>query len=206
MHIMDGILSMPVIVTGTAGACAGIGIGLAGMKHQDIPKTAILASAFFVASMIKLPVGVTSVHLVLGGLLGIMLGWGAFPAIFAGLLLQMMMLGFGGWSTLGVNTFTIASPGVLCYLLLGGFLRKNPISRSAVTGFIAGFFSTFLSSVLVALCLVLTHIKYAANAGLEILWHLPAALLEGIICAFLLTFFARVKPELLEQNKAKNEL
>ena len=59
---------------------------------SDIPKVSVVTSAIFVASLIHVPVGPTSVHLVLSGLAGITLGWSAFPAIFVALILQAFTL------------------------------------------------------------------------------------------------------------------
>ncbi|MDY0241405.1 MAG: energy-coupling factor ABC transporter permease, partial [Rhodospirillaceae bacterium] len=77
----DGILSAPVLIAGGAVALAGIAWALRRLDADDIPRTALVTAAFFVAALIHFPVGPTSVHLILNGLTGIMLGWTAFPAI-----------------------------------------------------------------------------------------------------------------------------
>ena len=41
--------------------------------------------------------------LVLNGLMGLMLGWAALPAVFTALLLQAVFFGHGGYTTLGVR-------------------------------------------------------------------------------------------------------
>ena len=38
----------------------------------------LLGAAFFVASLIHVPIGFSSAHLILNGLLGVVLGWAAF--------------------------------------------------------------------------------------------------------------------------------
>ncbi|MBT8490440.1 MAG: energy-coupling factor ABC transporter permease, partial [Deltaproteobacteria bacterium] len=85
MHISEGVLNMPVLVTGFACAAAGVAIGVKKMDADNIPKIAVLSAAFFVASLIHVPMGFVSVHLVLNGLVGILLGWTAFPAIMVAL-------------------------------------------------------------------------------------------------------------------------
>ncbi|NJO54348.1 MAG: cobalt transporter CbiM, partial [Bacteroidales bacterium] len=117
MHIVDGALSVPVIVTGTALAVAGIGIGLRQMPTDRIPAAGVLSATFFVASLIHVPIGPSSVHLILNGLAGLVLGWAAFPALFVGLLLQAVFFGFGGLTVLGVNTLNIALPAVIVFYL-----------------------------------------------------------------------------------------
>ncbi|MCF8037428.1 MAG: energy-coupling factor ABC transporter permease, partial [Desulfobacteraceae bacterium] len=67
MHISEGILSLPVLAAGVGFAAAGTGIGLKKLDPDRIPKTGILAAAFFVASLIHVPIGPSSVHLILNG-------------------------------------------------------------------------------------------------------------------------------------------
>ena len=75
----------------------------------------ILFLAFFVGSFVHVPIGLSSAHLILNGLLGAILGWAAFPAILTALLLQAVLFQFGGITVLGVNTFNVAGPAVLCF-------------------------------------------------------------------------------------------
>ncbi len=90
----------------------------------------MLAAAFFVASLIHVPIGPSNVHLILNGIVGLLLGWAAFPAILIALVLQAMLFQYGGISTLGVNTIIMALPAVTCGLLLG---------RAAADAFRLGF-------------------------------------------------------------------
>ena len=95
MHIVDGALSVPVLVSGGALAVGGIWMGLRHLTIEKIPTAGVLSASFFVAALIHVPLGPSSVHLVLNGLAGIVLGWVAFPALFVGLLLQAVFFGFG---------------------------------------------------------------------------------------------------------------
>ena len=96
MHIADGVLSGPVLAATGGLAVAGIAIGLSKMDYEKVPRVGILAAAFFTASLIHVPIGPSSAHLVLNGLIGFLLGWAAFPAVGIALLLQAIMFGFGG--------------------------------------------------------------------------------------------------------------
>ena len=49
MHISEGILSGPVLLSGAALAAAGTAMGLKKLDYDHIAKTGILAAAFFVA-------------------------------------------------------------------------------------------------------------------------------------------------------------
>ena len=82
MHIVDGALSDSVVIGGAVLAVAGIAYGLRRMDLDRIPQTGILSATFFIASLIHVPVGPSSLHLILNGLIGLALGWTAFPALF----------------------------------------------------------------------------------------------------------------------------
>ena len=92
VHISDGVLSPQVwvsgyVVTGTLTTY----ILARKTELSEIPKLSVVTAALFVASLIHIPVGPTSVHLVLSGLAGITLGLAAFPAIFVALILQAFL-------------------------------------------------------------------------------------------------------------------
>jgi len=80
MHISEGVLSAPVLVTGAVLTATAVGYSLKKMEHKEVPKVAILSSVFFVASLIHVPLGPSSVHLILNGIIGVLLGWSAFSA------------------------------------------------------------------------------------------------------------------------------
>ena len=74
MHISEGVLSPAVLGAGAVLAAAGIVIGLRKLDYDRLMTVAILAAAFFVGSLIHVPIGPSSVHLILNGLLGMLLG------------------------------------------------------------------------------------------------------------------------------------
>ena len=196
MHISEGVLSGQVLAAGAALAFVGTSIGLKKLDYEHIPQAAILSSAFFVASLIHVPVGPSSVHLILNGIVGLLLGWGAFPAIMTALLLQGMLFQFGGISTLGVNTVIMAGPAVICYYLFGSLIHKK--QKTAIcAAFACGFLSVFLSGILVALSLIFTEEGFWEVAWAVVLAHIPVMIIEGIITGFCISFLKKVQPELL---------
>jgi len=198
MHISEGVLAMPLLVAGVAAAVAGVTAGVKKMDSESVPKVAVLSSAFFVASLVHVPVGPASVHLVLNGLVGLLLGWSAFPAIFVALSLQALLFQYGGWTTIGINTVNMALPAILsCYLFHGAVRRAEP-KRSAVAGFGAGFLSVALSGLLVALTLAASEKAFLAPAKVIFLAHLPIMVIEGIMTSVCILFLRKVKPEMLE--------
>lgn len=198
MHISEGVLSAPVLIAGAVLSAGGVGIGLRKMSYDKIPHVAVLSSAFFVASLIHVPIGPSSVHLVLNGLVGILLGWMAFPSILVALSLQALLFQFGGFTVLGVNTLTMATPAVIAYLLFSPLVKKNSIPVVSAGGFLAGITGIFLGTLLIALALVSTGESFRNVATVIIIAHIPVMIIEGIVTAFCVIFLKRVKPEILE--------
>lgn len=112
VHISD-VLAPAWVVGGFALAALLVLLGGWGMREEEIPQTALLASAFFVAAQIHVRVGPSSVHLLLNGLVGVILGRRAALAIFAGLFLQYALFFHGSLSALGVNTCVMTIPALV---------------------------------------------------------------------------------------------
>lgn len=197
-HIPDGILSAPVLVVGAVIAVAGLGFGLRRLDDKAIPRAAILSAAFFAGSLIAVPVGPSSVHLLLSGLMGLMLGPAAFPAVVVALLLQSLLFGFGGLTTLGVNAVNMAVPGVLFAALLGPAIRltKSPSLRAGLAA-LCGALAVFGTGLMAALSLALSSSDYTPVASILVATYLPLAIGEAFITATVVSFLARVQPEAL---------
>jgi cobalt/nickel transport system permease protein len=168
------------------------------LKCDEIPRVAVLSSAFFVASLIHVPVGPASAHLLATGLCGMILGWAAFPALLVGLLLQAILFSYGGLTTLGVNTVTMALPAVLCSLLLGPLLRKS-VSRRRIffVGFFAGVLGVAFAAVVAGLWLLTAGEAYLGVIGVILAAHLPIMVVEGLVTGSVLSFVVSVRPALL---------
>jgi len=197
MHISEGVLSAPVLVTGAAIAVTGISVGLKKMDYEKIPEAAVLSAAFFVASLIHVPLGPSSVHLVLNGINGLLLGWLCFPSILVALALQAILFQFGGITVLGVNTLIMALPGLIVYYLFGSLIKGKNRLLSLASAFAGGCFSVLLSGILVAGALLSTGESFILAAKLILLAHLPVMIIEGIITLFCVAFLKKVKPEIL---------
>lgn len=196
MHISEGVLSPAVLGIGAAVAVAGLAIGLRQMREDKIMETGILSAAFFVGSLVHVPVGFGSAHLLLCGLLGVMLGWAAFPAIFAALLLQSVLFQFGGLTTLGVNTATMGSAAI-CSFYLFEFSRKIWPNHLKFAAFLGGFSGVAIAALLTSFALAFTNEGFLAAAGALLLAHVPVMIAEGLITAITVGFIARVRPKML---------
>ncbi|HMP74893.1 MAG TPA: cobalt transporter CbiM [Kiritimatiellia bacterium] len=203
MHLSEGILSGPVLAGGAIFAALGVAKGLRAMEDDDIPRTAILTTAFFVASLIHVPIGPASIHLILSGLCGLLLGWRTFPALLVALFLQAILFGFGGLTVLGVNTFILATPAVALGLIGRTWLQASAIDprRAAICGALVGSISILFSGLLAAGALALSARSFIGAAGFLLAAHAPLMVVEGILTAGIATFLARVRPELFTGNR-----
>jgi cobalt/nickel transport system permease protein len=197
MHISEGVLSGPVLISGAVLAAAGTAIGLKKIDYDHIARVGILAAAFFVASLVHVPLfGPVSIHLIMNGLVGLLLGWAAFPAILVALLLQAVFFQFGGITTLGVNTIIMALPAVIGFYLFTPLLQKGQRAL-LVAGFGCGFCAVLMSGLLVALALLFTEENFLNIAKLVVTAHLPVMIIEGIVTAFCVAFLKKVQPAML---------
>ena len=196
-HIPDGVLSLPVLIGGGVIAVGAVALGLKKIGDEDIPRTAILASGFFALSLFALPVGPSSIHLLLGGLMGIVLGTAIFPAVCVALLLQAVMFGFGGLTTLGVNIVNIALPGAVIGAIVAPMVQRATPARAAVIAGVASALCVGLTGLMVAACLALSSADFMLSARVMIATYLPLMLVEGFVGGFCISFVKRVKPELL---------
>jgi len=197
MHISEGVLSPPVLLTGGILTTVGLVLGLKNLKIEKIPEIAVLSSTFFVASLIHVPIGPSSAHLILNGLVGLILGWAAFPAFFLGLLLQAILFQFGGLTTLGVNTFNVAFPSVLLGYLFKKFIQKNKFIYTFIGSFLTGFFSIIFTAILTGLALYFTEKSFVPVIIALLTAHFPIAIIEGFITAFVVLYLLKVKPEVV---------
>lgn len=198
MHISEGVLSAPVLIAGAAMAVSGTAIGYRKLNYERIPQVAVLSAAFFIATLVHVPIGPSNVHLILNGLMGLLLGWVAFPAILVGLLLQAVLFQYGGLTSLGVNTVVMALPAVACFYMFRAGVRNKNTAICLFSAFLCGFISVLLGSVLVAFALVFTGEAFLAAAKVIVIAHVPIMIIEGIISAACIRFLKKVKPEILE--------
>lgn len=197
MHIADGVLPFSSVAAGWLGTVVVTSLTLRKVPAEELPRAAVMTAGFFVASLIHIPLGPTSVHLILNGLVGIVLGWAAFPAILVGLVLQALLFQHGGLLTLGPNALMLGLPALAAYQIFS--LRRVLKCRhpEAVAGFLAGAGSVLLSGIILALWLYSAGSEFWTIARLALVAHLPLMVLEGLVAAAAAIFLVKVKPEIL---------
>ena len=197
MHISEGVLSLPVLAGGACLAAAGIVPALRRVPWQRIMSVGVLSAAFFVASLIHVPLGPGNVHLVMSGLLGAVLGWAALPAIAVALFLQAALFQFGGLTTLGVNICIMGLPALLCGLFFRRFFLNDRLRPWAA--FACGFGAILLSALLCALALALSGDAFTVAAWTMFSAHIPIMFIEGFLTMATVSYLARALPELLSE-------
>lgn len=201
MHIADGIISIPILIGSSVLAIGGVSVGLKLLEPSKIPLAAMLASVFFLSGLIHLPIGFGSVHLIMNGLCGILLGWSAFPIMLVVLILQSILFGFGGITTLGLNTLIMAFPAIPLYYCFGRNLCRLENKQIFQRGCLAGVLGIFLSSILMSATFYLTDQKsFREISGLILLSHIPVMLVESIVTGTILAFLYRVEPQWLQMT------
>jgi cobalt/nickel transport system permease protein len=196
MHISDGVLPISVAIGAYAAGAALVYWSARRSRTRDMPKLAVMTAAFFVASLVHIPFGPTSVHLILPGLTGALLGPSAFLAIGLGLMLQSLLFQFGGLTALGANSMMMGVPALVCGWLFQK-LRGDTPARQAIVGGLAGALGTVLAALILAGLLVTGGEDFFGVAKIALLAHVPVIVIEGLVSGFTIGFLARVKPEML---------
>jgi cobalt/nickel transport system permease protein len=197
MHISEGLLSPQMLAAGWAVAGAGTAIGLKKLDPDKIVRVAVFSSVFFLASLVNVPIGPSSTHLSLLAPMGLVLGWSVFPAVLTALLLQAVLLQFGGLLVLGANTVNMALPGLVVYLLFSPGIRRGNHAVAAISSFAAGFLAVTLGALGVGLFLSLSDPNMAGAVKVVFAAHLPLALVEGAVTFFMVGFLKKAAPDIL---------
>ena len=197
MHISEGILSGGVLAIGWAGTVAGVSYGLKKTNPDRIIQTALISSAFFLASLVNVRIGPSSTHLALLAPMGLILGQAVFPAVFAALLLQAVVFGFGGLVVLGANTLVMGVPALAVHAVFGRAVRESSGKISAALAFMAGALAVMMGAGIAGLFLWMTDADFAGAVKLLLVAHVPVALIEGVVTAFLVMWLKKSAPEFL---------
>ena len=198
MHIADGVLTPEITAVITAISAVAFYRAIRTIKEEEIPLTAVASAMFFIASFIHVPFGVTQIHLILLGVIGIFLGFSSFIAILIALILQALLLGYGGVVSIGVNLFIMAAPALIVYYINKNemFLKINEKIRFFLIGFLGAFFATlFLVAILY---FSKEQYEWAAYSIFGV--NIFTMIIEGMVSMFLLMFIKKTYPKILENK------
>ena len=193
MHIADGIFPLPIAAAANVtalGAASWLGRRIGA---GEIPRTGLMASALFLASLLHFPFAGTSIHLGLFGLAGILLGRTAFPAVFIALLLQALLFQHGGLFAIGLNAVNMGLGA-----LAAALIWRTPRLPAAVRAFAAGF-----AGILVPAALMISEfllIGYGRRILFLAAVYSAVAVLEGALTVSAVLFLRQAEPALLENR------
>lgn len=191
------------------------------LKAKQVPVLAIGAAFSFVLMMFNLPIpGGSTGHAVGGVLVAILLGpWAACIALTVALIIQALLFGDGGITTLGANSFNMAFilpfTGYYIYKIAGykaalGSARK--IFAAGLGGYVGINLAALLTGIEFGLQPLLHHtasgqplycpyglrVAVSTMAGEHLLvfgW------IEAIVTALVIKYLLKTSPELLGEAK-----
>lgn len=204
MHLADGIVPVEMAFVGYV-ASAGMATLALRRLHRlpdpaaAVPRAAMMTTVFFAATLVAIPVPPASVHLVLVGLMGVMLGWFAVPAILVGLFLQAVLFGHGGLTALGLNGLIFGLPALMAFAIWHVWGRRWPDCAAFCAGGGAVALALTLFGTVVLLGLPVTLDAGAERTALAALAlaHIPLVLAEGIVVLAFLRALRRIEPGLI---------
>jgi cobalt/nickel transport system permease protein len=197
MHISDGVLPTSVALGGFAASLAITVWSARKTNPEDFPRIAVVTSGFFVASLIHVPIGPTSVHLLIPGLVGILLGTGAFISIGLGIILQSLLFQFGGITAIGANAFMMGVPALIAGWAFR-LLKGRTLVRHVLAGAVSGALGVIVAVIILAALLLTGGEDFLGVAKVAMYAHLPVIVIEAAVSAFAVSFLYKVKPDLLE--------
>ncbi|QKF73252.1 cobalt/nickel ECF transporter CbiMNQO, S component CbiM [Aliarcobacter faecis] len=198
MHISDGILSLEVAIVSSIVAFSFFIYSFKNLSNEKIALASAFSALFFVTSFIHIPFGPTQIHLMLIGFIGMFLGSVAIFSISLALILQALLLGFGGLSSIGANILVMGVSSYLVFLLfkLEIFKRLN----EKIKFFLIGFSGVFISSFILFFLLIFSKEEYKKVAYSILIVNIPTMILEGLVTLFLFLYIKKTMPNLLKES------
>lgn len=207
MHVPDGFLDTPTLVSTAVIASVGLGLALRQVRRhlpaRRVPLIGLAAAFVFAAQMLNFPVAAgTSGHLIGAALASVLLGpAAAIVAMSAVLLLQSLMFADGGITALGANLLNLAILAPLVAHAVYVPVRRLAGGRLQGTLLAAGFAawcSTMAAALACAAQLAASGVV-AWDTGLAAMGgvHMVIGLGEAVITMLILVVVIRARPELL---------
>ncbi len=193
LHIPDGYLDLHIAAIFYIMSFLVIAYSLkkAEIDESIVPKVGILASGIFAAQMLNWPIpGGTSAHFVGGGLAAIVLKpYLASIAMASVLIIQALIFGDGGLTTLGANIWNMAIVNVfLAYAVFKAF--KN----SFIGAFLAGWLGVTAAAIFAGIEIgISSSFGYSITTTVPVMgiWHAILGLIEGFITALAYMYISK---------------
>jgi cobalt/nickel transport system permease protein len=210
VHIPDGFIAPSVYIPAYAVAVGLWAYGIRRvkekLKEEAIPSLGVLTALAFALMMITIPLpGGTSIHVAGIGLLAVIFGvWISFVATSTVLLLQAMLFGVGGITSLPVNSLAMGLIGSAAayytFVLLRGLNER-------VALFVAGWLSLNVSAFIEAAALGLQPLVAHTQEGTPLFFPfdlsitIPAVVIphavigvgEGVLTVLVYKVFMKIR-------------
>ncbi|MBN1194453.1 MAG: cobalt transporter CbiM [Methanomicrobiaceae archaeon] len=173
------------------------------LDDEKVPLVAVLAAGIFAIQAFNLPVGMgTSGHLVGGALAAIVLG-SPFAAVFIltlVLLIQGIIFGDGGLTTMGVNIINMGViGGFVGYYTYGALkgISGNTYAAAAFAAWLACFVPALAAAIEMAIAGTFPLVPGLMAMGL---YHAAIGIIEGVITAGAIYLIANARPDIMEKR------
>jgi cobalt/nickel transport system permease protein len=204
LHIPDGFLTGESAAVGAAVGAGALAYCIhrasAEGRERDLPVAGLAAAFFLVADAPFFPIAVGTDGHLLGGTLAVaLLGpWLGAVTMAVVTVLQALVFGDGGITTLGLNIFNLAVlPALFGYPLILALRRVTPLP-------IACAIAAFCVVLAAACCFVAesaigasSTVDMGALAGSILGTYAVIAVIEGVLTALIVKALLGVAPELL---------
>jgi cobalt/nickel transport system permease protein len=217
MHIPDGYLSFPVLITAFVIAAIFWVICFKSIKltEKQVPIMGLLTALFFAAMMMNYPVvGGTTAHLLGGAAIGLILGpFAGGISVTIILVLQAFLFGDGGLTTLGANVLNMAVIGVLVpcilFIVLNKLFKADGKKLFAII-FICAFASDVIAAIAAGTELGLSQpvFQYGLSVAVPAMAinHSIIGVAEGVVTMILIGTLLKLRPDVLEQSPILKKL
>lgn len=212
MHLAEGTLPAGWSMAWWGVTAVGLTLALAWLRVRTTrdriaaPLTGTLAALIFVLSSLPIPVPVagSTGHACGTGLAAALVGpWLTFLASFVSLLLQALVEGHGGVTTLGANAVSMGLAGAIAGWTAFRLLRRwgaGLPAAAAAAGLLADVATYAVTTLQLALAHRGEHALGAAVAGIGTAFlpvQLPIAILEAAFAAGAMRLLSARRPDLL---------
>ena len=218
MHIPDGYLTTTVSVAAFAIVIVFWIISFRKIKlaEQQVPMMGLLTALFFAAMFANYPVLFgTTAHLLGAAVIGLIIGpFAGCISMTIILVLQALLFGDGGITTLGANVLNMAVIGVFIPCALFYIFNKaaKPKSRGSILGmvFVSAFVGDLLAAVAAAVELSLSQgvFQYGLSVTLPamIINHSIIGVAEGVVAVIMIGTLLKLRPDVLQSSPILGKL
>ena len=214
MHFMDGFLPIGWCVFWAVLAAPFLIYGMwkiTKMINKDrhvLPLMAVCGAFIFVVSLVDIPSPTGSCSHPTGTGLSASFFGPAVTSVLGLIILvfQALLLGHGGFTTLGATAFSMAVMGPLAAWLVFRGLRKTGRVSLGPAVFCAAVAANCVTYLITSLQIALAYpvegsvlTAFLAAVAVFAVVQIPLAVIEGIISGLVATYIARIKPEILQK-------